>query len=187
MVNGGFQGKGTEHVELTGENIIEGFKRKGYKTIGTGAVGWFNPDTNTGKALTRGFDEFYFPGNNCLLKVQLEWVSSRLAHVNNQPVFLFMNIGETHVPYYFEGAPWSPEDNPCVPFSENNNADICRERQQACLEFVDAELKNLLGMFRRENILICADHGDCWGEDGLWEHGIHHEMVFAVPLIFSLQ
>jgi hypothetical protein len=27
--------------------------------------------------------------------------------------------------------------------------------------------------------------GDCWGEDSLWEHGIHHEKVLEVPLLFQ--
>jgi len=25
-----------------------------------------------------------------------------------------------------------------------------------------------------------------WGEDGLWEHGIHHRAVLEVPLLFQL-
>ena len=29
--------------------------------------------------------------------------------------------------------------------------------------------------------------GDAWGEDGLWEHGIHHPTVMDVPLVFRLQ
>jgi len=28
--------------------------------------------------------------------------------------------------------------------------------------------------------------GDCRGEDGKWEHGIHHEKVLEVPLLFRL-
>ena len=186
MVNGGSQGKGTEHIELTGKNIIDAFNRQGYKTLGTGAVGWFDPGTETGKVLSRDFSEFYYPGNTHSLRSQLDWIYPRLFDCRHKPVFVFVNIGETHVPYYFAGAPWSPAYNPCVPFGENNNAEVCRRRQRDCLEFVDRQLGELIKIFRGENILICGDHGDCWGEDGLWEHGIHHEYVYAVPLIFSL-
>lgn len=186
MVNGGFQGRGTEHVTLEGENIIDGFKKRGFRAVGTGAVGWFDPGTDTGKALTRDFDEFFFPGNTWSLERQVEWVLETLPQKRDRPAFVFMNIGETHVPYYFKGAPWSPEENPCIPFSGHNNAEISAKRQRMCLEFVDSRLKPVLDRFRGENILICGDHGDCWGEDGLWEHGIHHEMVYAVPLLFSL-
>jgi arylsulfatase A-like enzyme len=51
---------------------------------------------------------------------------------------------------------------------------------------VDLCLKPLLSAFKDSTIVICADHGDCWGEDGLWEHGFHHQKVLEVPLIFKL-
>ena len=36
-------------------------------------------------------------------------------------------------------------------------------------------------------IIICADHGDCWGEDGLWEHGISHKYTLEVPLVMRIK
>lgn len=187
MVNGGFTGKGTEYLELGGRNIIDGFKINGFAALGTAAVGWFDPSTDTGKSLTEDFDQFFYPGNTFSLRKQVEWALTHLDRYKDTPVFLFMNIGETHVPYYYEGAPWSHEDNPCVPFSDDNDAVKCRTRQKACLEYVDSMLEPLIRRFVDHNILICGDHGDCWGEDGLWEHGIHHEKVFEVPLVFSLK
>lgn len=35
--------------------------------------------------------------------------------------------------------------------------------------------------------MVCADHGDAWGEDGVWEHGIHHPKVVEVPLVLRLR
>lgn len=184
MVGGGFPGKGCEFVTLNGRNIIDGFKRKGYLTLGSGSVGWFDPNTDTGKALSQDFDHFYFAGGGHLLPAQLRWLA---AHMESQrPMFIFLNIGETHVPYYFEGAPWDPAYNPCIPFAETNNAAECRRRQLACVEFVDQQLAPLVAAFSSASTLLCADHGDCWGEDGLWEHGIHHEKVLEVPLLFRL-
>ena len=52
--------------------------------------------------------------------------------------------------------------------------------------FIDEKIKDLLDLFSDASILLCSDHGDCWGEDGLWEHGIHHEMVLTVPMIIRL-
>jgi membrane-anchored protein YejM (alkaline phosphatase superfamily) len=185
MVGGGFPGKGCEHMPLSGRNIIDGLKRQGYLTLGSGAVGWFDPSTETGQHLTQDFDHFYFPGSSSALHNQLEWLASRLVQTD-QPCFAFLNIGETHVPYYYDGAPWDPAHNPCVPFSPHNDAGECSRRQTACLEFVDAQLAPLLEAFSPATTLVCADHGDCWGEDGLWEHGIHHEKVLEVPLLFRL-
>ena len=34
---------------------------------------------------------------------------------------------------------------------------------------------------------VCADHGDCWGEDGLWEHGISHPATLTVPLLLRVR
>lgn len=184
IAGSGFPGKGSEFMSLTGCNIVDGLRRKGYLALGSGAVGWFDPETETGRHLTQDFDHFFYPGNGFSLPKQLSWLASKLDA--SRPNFAFLNIGETHVPYYFEGAAWDPTDNPCVPFSATNNAEECRRRQTACLEFVDARLAPLLLAFRGSTTIVCADHGDCWGEDGLWEHGIHHEKVLEVPLLFRL-
>ena len=178
----GFAGKRTDGIRLFGENIIAGFANRGYVTIGTGAVGWFNPKTPTGRVLGRPFQHFFFPGNTYSLDRQIEWIGQRLRTAR-RPVFLFLNVGETHIPYYFKGAPWDPIDNPCVPFQAVNRARECKARQKACLEFVDRAIADLLERFRSASVLICADHGDCWGEDGLWEHGISHEMTLTVPMV----
>lgn len=185
LVGGGFPGKGTEWIALQGRSIIDGLKQRGYRAIGSGAAGWFDPSTATGQLLSGEFDAFYFPGNTWSLPEQLVWMRNEMAQTQ-QPVFAFLNIGETHVPYYHRGAAWSPEHNPCVPFGEHNDANECRRRQRACLEFVDRELAELLTAFAGEMTLVCADHGDCWGEDGLWEHGISHPKTLEVPLLFRL-
>jgi len=185
IVGGGFAGKGTEWVALTGRSIMDGLKLRGYRAIGSGAAGWFDPGSPTGSLLTADFDAFHFPGNTWSLRGQLTWIAEEIATAK-QPVFTFLNVGETHVPYFHEGAPWSPDHNPCVPFGTNNDAALCRERQRACLEFVDRELAALLAAFRGETIVVCADHGDCWGEDGLWEHGISHEKTLEVPLLYRV-
>jgi hypothetical protein len=173
-------------VTLEGANIVDGFRRLGHHAIGTGAAGWFDPEVPTAHVLTRFFDSYFYPGNPCSLRRQLEFVHGELDAVADGPVFVFVNIGETHVPYYHEGASWSPQVNPCVPFATDNDAAECRRRQRACLEWVDAELGPLLNRFAGANMLVCADHGDAWGEGGLWEHGIHHQKVLEVPLLLRL-
>jgi hypothetical protein len=171
---------------LSGPNIVTGFARLGYVTIGTAGVGWFDPRSETGQVLTKSFEHFFYPGNTYSLARQIEWVKSSLEIAAGRPVFLFLNAGETHVPYYFEGAAWSPADNPCVPFQTVDRLADCRIRQTACLEYVDEMLGDLLSMFTHASTLICADHGDCWGEDGVWEHGISHEMTLTVPLLLRV-
>lgn len=185
IVGAAFPSKGTEFLTVKGHNVIDGLNRVGFTTLGVGAAGWFAPDTLTGQNLTRDFDHFFHPGDVMSLGRQLQWIDRQLAELDGQRVFLFLNVGETHVPYWFEGCGWD-KVNPCVPFGKDNDADECRRRQLACLEWVDQQLAPLLDRFAHANTLVCSDHGDAWGEDGLWEHGIHHDTVLQVPLLFRL-
>ena len=187
LAGAAFPGKGGEGFTLAGRNIIAGFKNLGYRTLGSGAVAWFDPSTEAAQLLIGEFDEFLYPGNSWSLGRQLAWIDQQLAQSSGSPIFLFLNIGETHVPYYYEGAPWNREDNPCVPFQTVDRSADCRLRQRACLEFVDAALRPLLKRFADATIVLCGDHGDCWGEDGLWEHGISHERTLTVPLLLRLR
>ncbi|ESP62433.1 hypothetical protein SMITH_267 [Smithella sp. ME-1] len=186
MQGGGFSGPGKHHFILDGENIVDGLKRRGYFCIGSGALFWFDPSRPTGRALTCDFHDFYFPGDIWFLEKQLDWLSQKLENIDS-PVFLFLNIGETHFPYYFKNAPWDKNINPCQPMApEKNDAVECRRRQKACLEYVDKQIQSLLESFADGNTIICADHGDCWGENNLWGHGMHHEKILEVPLLFRL-
>lgn len=185
MQHGGSE-KATEasSFRLDGANLIEGFRRLGYRTIGSGSVAWFNPSTATGAVLGAPFERFHFAGDTWSLRQQLAWLEHELARVpEGQPVFLFLNVGETHVPYWHDGAPWPRWPSPCVPFGGSAcSARESRRRQRACLRWVDHQLQPLLSRFGASTILVCADHGDCWGEDGLWEHGISHPATLTVPL-----
>ncbi|MGB0639197.1 MAG: hypothetical protein ACPGTU_07695 [Myxococcota bacterium] len=187
IVGGGYPSKGTEFMTIKGKNVIQGLGAMGYTTIGTGAAGWFDDSTATAQPLTQDFDHYWFAGNCWSLEKQLSFVQRHLQALDGQRAFVFMNIGETHVPYWHEGADWDRDLNPCRPFSDDNDAEECRRRQTACLEWVDEKLGPILGQFSHANTLVCADHGDAWGEDGLWEHGIHHDTVLTVPLMFRLQ
>ena len=189
MANAGFGGNHADGIQLNGPNIIEGFRRLGYRTIGTGAVGWFDPKIETGAVLSQPFDSFFYPGNTWSLREQLKWIDDELNNLpKSTPTFLFLNVGETHVPYWHVDANWPREPSPCTPFNgPHNSRRRCRQQQRNCLEWVDKELAPLLRKFIDQTILICADHGDCWGENGLWEHGISHWATLTVPLIMRVK
>jgi hypothetical protein len=172
---------------LSGASVMDGFRRRGYRTFGSGGVSWFDPSTPTGRRLTEDFEAFFYPGGSWHLRDQLGWLEAEMQATDSAPEFVFLNIGETHAPYYFEGAPWDSGDNPCRPFQQVDRAEECRHRQRAALEFADGLLGPLLRRFAGATILICGDHGDCWGEDGLWEHGVSHEMTLTVPLLIRLR
>ena len=185
MAFSGHLGSADCGFQLHGANVIDGFRRQGYRTIGSGAVDWFDPSSSTGAVLGSPFESFHFAGNTWSLASQLSWIEQELTRTpNDQPVFVFLNVGETHVPYWHQDAPWPRRPSPCIAFGgEACDAVESARRQRACLEWVDARLAPLLQRFREGTTLVCADHGDCWGEDGLWEHGISHPATLTVPML----
>jgi hypothetical protein len=110
---------------------------------------------------------------------QFAWIEQQLARQAGSAIFLFLNRGD------YEGAPWTRDDNHCIPFQTIDCLADCRLRQHACLEFVDGTLSSLLAHFAGATIVICSDHGDCWGEDGLWEHDVSHPMISTCPLRYK--
>jgi hypothetical protein len=165
---------------LHGRDVVDGFRLAGWPTLGTGAVDWFDVATPPGRALSASFERFWYAGG-AGAGAQVAWLLDEI-HRAGAPCLAFLNAAETHVPYTHAGAPWDAAWNPCVPFGRSNDAAECRHRQQACLAYVDAALGPLLDAFAGATVLVCADHGDAWGEDGLWEHGVYHPAVASVPL-----
>ena len=189
LVGPGFGIKGTEAYELEGRNIVEGFGNLKFRTIGAAAMAWFDPQTPTGQHLSQSFSRFLFSGPYDLER-QIGWIAAELAQAHDEGSidnFVFLNVGETHVPYWFQGAPWPASDNPCLPFQGEDRRIDCQERQRLCCEYADRKLAPLLEAFAESTILVCGDHGDCWGEDGLWEHGISHPATLAVPLLTKVR
>lgn len=186
MLRGGGSGSPREpFADLKGRDIVEGFNQLGYETIGTGAMMWFNPGTGVSRTLTRSFQQFHYPNSSTALDRQLRFLHGALDKAR-RPVFTFINVGETHAPYWHAGADWDRDWNPCRTFGDTNDADECHRRQKACVEFIDEKIGGLLDRFAGATVMICADHGDAWGEQDLWGHGFHHPKVIEVPLILRL-
>jgi arylsulfatase A-like enzyme len=57
----------------------------------------------------------------------------------------------------------------------------------SCAEFLDARTGELLDLFRARGrpttVVVCSDHGECLGEEGLYGHAFYHEKVMEVPLL----
>lgn len=58
--------------------------------------------------------------------------------------------------------------------------------QVACVEYLDARMGDLLAFFnetgRDVTVVLCGDHGECFGENGLFGHGFYHPKVMEVPM-----
>lgn len=114
--------------------------------------------------------------------------------------FLFVNCSSTHIPYT---TPWSPlsrrnrdllrrlyrlhdgrtsgsrED----PLTEGDIR-VLLKMQRRALEWADSRLGDLFSRLseRRPLVVVCADHGEEFGEGGRFGHGHPHTTVSTVPL-----
>lgn len=163
---------------VDGRNLRDGFRRAGYTTIGSGAMNWFDPARPASGPMCADFDHFRFfqnpdtnDGRNAAL--QMQWAREQISRCRG-PYFLFLNLGETHHPYVAAGhdlrADWG-------------SAEDCAAAQRASLEYLDGCLANLFDGLENYLAVVCGDHGDCWGEDGLWGHGFYHPQVLSVPMV----
>ena len=151
-------------------NIVKGFSQLGYRTVGVGGVHWFNNKYETSKEIwNQYFDEFYWDesfaeeNKNCF-ENQLAFLSKLNLTSKKLPLFFFLNVAATHFPY--------------LGFEKSVSG------QMKAFEYVDSHFPALLSLLPRPlHLLIMADHGECFGEDGLWEHSCYHPMVMEVPMI----
>jgi len=178
-------------IDRKENTIISGLSAAGYYTVGSAGANWF------AKASLRvGFQDFYFK-HQARASDQIELILNALNHnAQGKSFFAFINFMETHEPYMHYGEPeyrmtarrkmkWPPQ-------SDAAEADCARKLHDAQIkgaEHLDACLPKLLDAVPKNTIvLVFADHGEAFGEDGYWGHGVYHEKVMEVPMsIFSLQ
>lgn len=192
------------HLQLEGDTLWEGFHKAGYHLLGAGGVRWFLT-----KTLTQGFDEFLFRGPHDYSDwfAQRGPEDFALAHPDelverlpsDRPWFLFVNALETHAPYNNGLTQQSPEIAEIIARGAPIWAGRTRRglhvelgpgdfkalhlAQVAAVEAVDQRLATLFAMLPKPFIaLVCADHGESFGEGGNWGHGFPAEPVNNVPL-----
>ena len=95
----GWPGRAGEVFRLDGPSVIEGFRRRSYSCLGSGAVGWFDPATETGQRLCAEFDAFFYPGATWHLDQQLAWLVEQVELVGpERPLLLFLMWGRPMCP-----------------------------------------------------------------------------------------
>ncbi len=167
------------------QSIFQGFEARGYETVGLGAVGWFRHSV-----LQQPFQHFSFSGID--LAGQLRELEARMAGAD-KPLAILLNIGETHEPYEFESTKRTGRERASRRrMFDRDNVGFLRdefEKQVACCEFVDASLGRFFEVVAsaigETVVVVCGDHGECFGEDGLYGHGFYHQKVIEVPILIT--
>lgn len=146
-------------------NIVKGFESHGYDTIGIGGVKWFDHNQPTSAVWKNDFFKYwhwnigFYELNKKAFDQQLDTLERQLSQLEDNKKFIFINVSTTHIPYIYGS-------------------------QQKSLEYIDTLIPRLLDMLPRPLfVIICGDHGDCMGEDGLKGHGFYHLKVMEVPMV----
>ncbi|WP_274916883.1 STM4013/SEN3800 family hydrolase [Streptomyces sp. WZ-12] len=156
-------------------DIVTGLSGLGYRTVCIGGVGFFSNQTKLGCVLPSLFQESHWSpetGTDCPESTRHQ-VNRALRVFDEQKVgkrlFLFVNIAATHIPHHV--------------YLPGESVDSW-ESQCAALAYADTQLGRLFDAARSLGpwlVLLCADHGDAFGEDGYYGHGIAHPSVWTVP------
>ena len=169
----------------------------GYKTNARVSLPVLNPKTG----INRAFDSFQLMDSHNDMASMLP----TLTFDSDRPSFYLLNVGETHYPYATAEEP--PSEWPRLPgvhglfgrlaggqalaeveapdFFSAAHLRALRERQVRAAGVVDRALEHLFDRCPRgAHIIVTSDHGELFGEGGLFGHGpIHHEKVLEVPFI----
>lgn len=151
-----------------------GLSGLGYRTVCIGGVGFFSNQTKLGRVLPGLFQESYwsprtgtdYPDST---RHQVDIALEVLRRNDRKPVFLFLNVAATHTARHMY-LPGETRDS--------------WESRFAALAYADTQLGRLLAAMPgpgRWLIILCADHGEAFGEDGHHGHGIAHPSVWTVP------
>ena len=165
----------------------------GYRTCGRVSL----PVLNEFTAFSSHFDDYRLMDNHN----DFAGMVRDIEFPANQPMFWFLNLGETHYPYMLPDMPrisglhgvFKPEaaqraegglKAPDALFDADQMARL-HQQQVRCVEHVD----NLIGaLFDKAPVnthfVITADHGEMFGEDGFFGHGpVMHPKCFEVPYV----
>lgn len=154
-------------------NLLVGLGQHGYRTVCVGGVTYFSRETPLGAVLPGMFDEDYWRPEFCSpepdsTRYQVEHALELAGTRQDRPLFLFVNVSATHVPHgHYLG----------------NSSDSWAS-QAAALAYADEHLGNLIDGLTglgRWLVILCADHGDAFGDDGYHGRGIVHPAVTNVP------
>ncbi|MBB5016848.1 hypothetical protein HNQ59_000110 [Chitinivorax tropicus] len=153
-------------------DIVSGLAQRGYQTICIGGVGFFNKTSPLGRVLPGLFQvsewtpAFGVTAPDSTTQ-QVACAQRHLAACQGR-AFLFINVSAMHQP-----------NRHYVPGCERDDL----QSHMAAMAYVDGALAPLFDTLaaRGAFVILCADHGTAYGEDGYDGHRIGHPVVWEVP------
>lgn len=196
-------------VPFAGRTLMDHYRARGHRIIGAGGVTFFDPDESA-NWLPGLFDEFHYYGRPnrtaARSRVRDRDETLTLAHVAeladrflaSDRSFLFINCPSTHVPYTTPLSRLDAETETALrrlyelhdskalapaALSPDQVAALLALQVRA-LEWADQQLGRLFDALadREPLVVVCADHGEEFGEGDRYGHGHPHSTVTTVPL-----
>ena len=164
------------------------------------------PVLNQKTGINRFFDSFELMDSHNDMRSMIP----TMKFDSERPSFYLLNVGETHYPY---ATPEEPEndwprisgvngvfkhldtqidehgnlmhEDDAPAFFDQDKLDQLRERQVDTVRYLDKVFEELYDHVpENTHIIITADHGELFGEEGYFGHGpIMHDKVFEVPYV----
>jgi len=175
----------------------------GYQTHARVSLPVLNPRT----AINRGFDSFQLMEHHNDMRAMF----STMKFDSERPSFYMLNVGETHYPYALpdeDSSEWprisgvngvfrkmnaqlegregdESRFKEEFQFFDNERLEQLRLRQVNTVRYLDGVFEELFDIVPpNTHIIVTADHGELFGEDGYFGHGpIMHEKCFEVPYL----
>ena len=182
-------------------NLVHFLNQLGYRTVARVSL----PVLHPGTPLSQHFYDYRLMDTHNAFPEMVD----EIHFSSDQPVFYFLNIGETHYPYML--------DDPSLPhiagvhgvlkkidympaqmetgidsetefsFTDGQLKQL-KAQQVKAIEYCDSIFAELMKKCPPDTyLIITSDHGELFGEDGRFGHGpVVHQKVFEVPLIEGL-
>jgi arylsulfatase A-like enzyme len=186
---GGELGSKSLAIQASKKDMIHGLREQGFYTLGSAAANWFDKE-----ALVKNFHDFKYQKAQSA-EAQCNYILDKLSYkANKKRFFAFLNLYETHTPYMHYGADreefaMNARDHVDFPPVEDTvkMQDYGRKLHQAqikAVEHLDKVMESFLPQLPKNTlVIITADHGEAFGEDGFWGHGVYHPTVMNVPMM----
>lgn len=155
---------------------VEELADMGYETYCIGGLSFFDKRTALGNVLPALFRHSYWnPSFGCKVQDSAKnQVSFALKNIlgkssTGDKIMMYINIPALHYPNYF--------------YADCGKKDS-KEAHRMALRYVDSQLERLFDGFAKLGdtfVICCSDHGTCYGEDGIWYHGVNHPIINTVP------
>jgi membrane-anchored protein YejM (alkaline phosphatase superfamily) len=179
----------TISLPASSHDMILGLKRAGYYTVGAGSATWFAKHV-----LIQNFQDFRFKHAMSAIE-QCNFILNKLnSKSKKRPFFAFMNFIETHTPYMHYGIDrenYSMQARDFMKFPpmedtylKETKGHMLHQAQISAVEHLDTIMGDFFSRLTKNTfVIITADHGEAFGEDGFWGHGIYHPTVMNVPMM----